>query len=103
MVLCSRNVHCRPWCVGEMTTARLHCVTTILVVFPDFLWPSSEFVEQYAAHAEGILSLAVHGISVQMAQETLRCVGESSPDCTATRSQSSVRERGGGEVNEPEG
>ena len=57
-----------------MTTARLHRVNVILIVFPDFEWPSSVFVENYAAHVEGILSLAVHGIGVEMVQETLRWV-----------------------------
>ena len=36
VVLCTKEILYRPWCVGEMTTARLHNVDTILVIFPDF-------------------------------------------------------------------
>merc|ERR1719383_881819 len=55
-----------------MTTARLHGLDTVLIIFPEFDWPSDNFVDDYAAHVEGIVSLAVHGVSVEMAQETLR-------------------------------
>ena len=61
----------RPWCVGEMTTARLHGLDTTLLIFPEFQWPTRAFVDEYATHAEGVLSLAAHGISVEMAQDTL--------------------------------
>ena len=61
----------RPWCVGEMTTARLHGLDTILLIFPEFQWPRRASVDEYATHVEGVLSLAACGISVEMAQDTL--------------------------------
>ena len=72
VVLCTSSILLRPWCVGEMTTAKLHGVDSILLIFPDFRWPSDEFVENYAHHVEGILSLAQYGINVGFAQEALR-------------------------------
>ena len=71
VVLCTTEILSRPWCVGEMTTARLHHVDTILVFFPDFRWPSREFVGDYSQHVSGILSLAAYGISEEMARATL--------------------------------
>ena len=44
VVLCSREILRRPWCVGEMTTARLHSADTMLVIFPDFQAPSHTFI-----------------------------------------------------------
>ena len=72
VVLCTSSILLRPWCVGEMTTAKLHGVDSILLIFPDFRWPTDEFVENYAQHVEGILSLAQYGINVGLAQEALR-------------------------------
>ena len=55
-----------------MTTAMMHDVDTILLLFPDFTWPTDEFVERYADHVEGVLSLAKYGISVDHVQEALK-------------------------------
>ena len=74
VVLCSREILCRPWCVGEMTTARLHNIDTILIMFPDFQDPSPSFIREYAS-VEGVQSLAPYGISLEMAQETLWWLG----------------------------
>ena len=71
VVICTSEILARPWCVGEMTTARLHGVDTVLVVLPCFPWPTEDFSANYASHVPGILDLAKFGISVEMAQETL--------------------------------
>jgi len=72
VVLCTRDILRRPWCVGEMTTARLRKVDTVLLIFPEFEWPSNTFIEDYVTHVEGVVSLAEYGIHVEMAQDTLR-------------------------------
>jgi len=46
-------------------------VDTILVILPDFTWPSKDFIAHYASHVPGVLALAKFGISVSMTQETL--------------------------------
>ena len=74
VVLCTREVLHRPWCVGEMTTARLHSIDTVLIVFPDFENPSRSFIEDYGS-IEGVQSLAPYGISLEMAQLTLWWLG----------------------------
>ena len=54
VVLCSAEVLSRPWCVGEMTTAHRHGVDVILILFPNFRWPTEEFVSNYATHVSDI-------------------------------------------------
>ena len=88
VVLCTREILHRPWCVGEMTTARLHSIDTILVIFPDFGHPSHTFIEDYAS-VEGVQSLAPFGISLDMVQQTLWWLG-TRPWIVLPRSISSV-------------
>jgi len=64
----------RPWCVGEMTTAHLHGIDTVLIIFPDFEIPTYTFIESYAG-VEGVESLSPYGISIDMAQQTLWWLG----------------------------
>ena len=47
VVLCSKEILCRPWCVGEMTTARIVGVDTMLVTFPDFQHPPQDLMVNY--------------------------------------------------------
>ena len=74
MVLCTREILLRPWCVGEMTTARLHNIDTVLIMFPDFQIPWNAFIEGYA-NVEGVESLAPFGISLELVQTTLWWLG----------------------------
>merc|ERR1719434_279094 len=57
VVLCTRDILKRPWCVGEMTTACVRNVDTILIIFPEFQPPSDAFIENYLSHVEGVRSL----------------------------------------------
>ena len=59
-----------------MTTARLQSLDTTLIIFPDFQWPSPDFVEKYATIVEGVHSLAAYGISLDMVQDTMRWLRE---------------------------
>ena len=46
VVLCSKEILQRPWCVGEMCTARENTIDTIMVCFPNFVWPSDLFIDR---------------------------------------------------------
>lgn len=72
VVVGTAEILSRPWCVGEMTTARVRSIDTVLVLLPDFSWPSLDFVNNYSTHVEGVLSLARFGVSVPMVKDTLR-------------------------------
>ena len=54
-----------------MTSAKLHGVDTILLLFQDFQWPTDEFAECYVQHVEDVFTLTRYGISVRQAQDTL--------------------------------
>jgi len=65
VVLCSREILSRPWCVGEITTANLNKVHVVKVILPDFQWPSEEFVKNYGAHVPEANLLAQHGLGAE--------------------------------------
>ena len=71
VVICTSEILVRPWCVREVTTARLHCVDTVLVVLPCFTWPTDDFLTHHASHVPGIVGITKFGISVDMARVTL--------------------------------
>jgi len=50
----------------------LHGVDTILLLFPDFTWPTNEFVERYEERVEGDQSLMKYGISMDHVKQALR-------------------------------
>ena len=75
VVLCSREILYRPWCVGEMTTARIVGVDTMLVMFPNFQHPTQDLIANYVFYVEGVSSLAPFGISTSMVTETLWWLG----------------------------
>ena len=58
--------------MGEMTTARVHNIDTILVILQDYSWPSADFIDNHSTCVEGVLFLARFGVSEAMVQETLR-------------------------------
>jgi len=53
VVLCTEGVLSRSWCLGEMVTARAHNLDVILVRFPEFRWPSKDFVPDMGLPVEG--------------------------------------------------
>ena len=67
----------RPWCVGEMTTARIVGVDAMLVMFPDFQHPAQDLIVNYEFYVEGVSSVAPFRISTSMVTETLCWLGTS--------------------------
>lgn len=74
-VLASGDFLTRKWCVGELVTARLHGVKTMLVALPDFTMPDERFVASYTSLAPKIKELAVYGIGMAEIHETLLWLG----------------------------
>ena len=72
VVLCTKDVLSRLWCLGEMATARAHKLNVLLVIFPEFRWPSKQFVSDFGLHVEGLESLVHCGISLDMILATLK-------------------------------
>ncbi|CAK0909838.1 unnamed protein product [Prorocentrum cordatum] len=70
--LCTKELLTRPWCAGELTTARLTSIDVVLIVFPCFEWPTEDFISNYQEFVPGVNGLTGFGISVDMVQKTLR-------------------------------
>mmetsp|Transcript_16482 Transcript_16482/g.57649 ORF Transcript_16482/g.57649 Transcript_16482/m.57649 type:complete len:480 (-) Transcript_16482:280-1719(-) len=71
VVLCSRHILQRPWCVGEITTAFLNQVKLVRFALPDFAPPDDGAIAAYQQN-ESMLALAEHGMSIGMIQDALR-------------------------------
>lgn len=72
VVLCTEKILTRPWCVGEMTNARLRSLDVFLIIFPNFQSPSEDFISNYERHLDGVEMVAAHGIGIDMMRDTLR-------------------------------
>eukprot|EP00933_Yihiella_yeosuensis_P033276 TRINITY_DN27009_c0_g1_i1.p1 TRINITY_DN27009_c0_g1~~TRINITY_DN27009_c0_g1_i1.p1 ORF type:complete len:521 (-),score=89.25 TRINITY_DN27009_c0_g1_i1:85-1479(-) len=71
-MLCSADILMRPWCMGELVTAKNKNVRVVRVLFPDFQEPDDKFIDNYDQYVPGITVLAEHGISLDMVQDMLR-------------------------------
>ncbi|CAE8711814.1 unnamed protein product [Polarella glacialis] len=71
IILGTKDILTRKWCMGEVTTGRLHKVKTVVVALPDYEPPSKTLVQEYQVHVPDVIELAVHGISLAAVQETL--------------------------------
>lgn len=72
LVLCSKDVLLRVWCIGEISAAFANKVPLVRVQLPEFTLPDAAFIDGCREHIGDILSLAQHGISTQLVQDTLR-------------------------------
>jgi hypothetical protein len=70
VALWSDELLCRPWCMGELTTARWKGVPFLAVRFPGVEAYDDTFVEQYASTVN-IDCLLEHGIDAKQTQDTL--------------------------------
>ncbi|CAK9096175.1 unnamed protein product [Durusdinium trenchii] len=93
LVLCSPAILTRKWCVGEIFTARVNQVPTLLLTWPDFTLPNATFIENYAKVVPDIAELAKYQISLAEVEETFRWLstqqqlalpGQITPSSTAT-------------------
>lgn len=61
----------RKWCVGEVATARMHKVHSVVVAWQDYVMPTQAFIENYGQLVPDIVQLARHNISLSDVQESL--------------------------------
>mmetsp|Transcript_34383 Transcript_34383/g.78352 ORF Transcript_34383/g.78352 Transcript_34383/m.78352 type:complete len:1613 (-) Transcript_34383:77-4915(-) len=79
VVLASREIFTRPWCVGEMTVARLHQVKVVLIQMPDFETPSEDLIRNYQTFVPDLQALTQNGIGLPDIEETLEWIVEEPP------------------------
>jgi len=88
VILCSKDIFSRPWCMGEMCFAMRNVVQTVRVIFPDFSPPSTEFIDAYDQYVPDVVCLASRGLGVADVKEALVWVqahpGVNLPDRLAT-------------------
>jgi len=72
VVLMSKELILRPWCIGEVVTAHSKhpAVQTVPVIFPDYNAPTDIFIQNYGADVD-IGILGVHGMTLDMVQATI--------------------------------
>ena len=71
LILCSKEILSRPWCLGEIVTARAKRVGTLSVVFQDFALPTPEYIRTYAEHVGDLSGLTERGIRLSRIQDAL--------------------------------
>lgn len=63
-------------CVGELVTARVHEVPTVLLAFPSFTEPSEIFIADSGKIIPGVVDLVSLRIGLQDIEETFRWIGD---------------------------
>eukprot|EP00439_Symbiodinium_sp_Y106_P028760 s5243_g3.t1 len=72
VVLASPGILARKWCVGEIVTAKLHNVHTVMVRWPNFADPTAMMYEKLEFAIPGIEALTAYSISIDDVCKTLR-------------------------------
>jgi len=74
VMVASKALFTRPWCLGEMTMARLRRVNALLLALPSHDLPSKDFIENLEQRVAGVEVLTESYIEVSMVQDTLEWV-----------------------------
>lgn len=73
VVLGTKQIFQRPWCVGEMTKARLGAIDTKVVELPDYEPLQDTFIHKFASEVN-MECLIENGMDITMVQDTLRWI-----------------------------
>lgn len=71
VVLCSRDLLRRPYCVGEITTAVSTNISMITVLFPQYVMPDDFFCDRFSSYVTNISCLTRAGISMGSVRQAL--------------------------------
>jgi len=76
VVVASHEIFTRPWCIGEMCTAKANNIPTIVVGMPDYSEPSDELIDKLGEVVSDLDSVYrdTSGMTLTNLQETLRWV-----------------------------
>ncbi|CAK0865312.1 unnamed protein product [Prorocentrum cordatum] len=78
VVVCSKQIAFKIFCVGEMSTATLNKVPVCNVLLPDFAYPSEDFVTKYEIEMPHITHLARYGLNLETVKASLPNSGQES-------------------------
>jgi len=74
VVLASPDILTRKWCVGEICTARISRVNTVVLALPGYVNPDKTFIESYTSIVPDITELANYNLGLAEVEETLRWI-----------------------------
>jgi len=72
VIVASKEIFTRLWCVGEITTAKMKGLNAIKVALPDFEELQDDFIDNFNFYVPNLSTLSNNGISLQEAQEAMR-------------------------------
>jgi len=78
-IIGTSEIFTRPWCVGEMCTARLKRVNTVVVAMPSFVKPDEQFIDEFERRIQNLEVLIENGMNLEMLETTLHWVAEIPP------------------------
>ena len=76
IVVCTKEILSRQWCVGEIISAHINSIATAPLVLPDFMKIEDAYINDYAQIVPDIAVLTEVGMSVNMVQDSLRWIRE---------------------------
>lgn len=71
VVIASPNILTRKWCVGEIVTAHMQKIKTMVVALPKFSFPDAMFIEAFHKMVD-LNDLATHGLGKSEVRDALR-------------------------------
>ncbi|CAE7193744.1 RPS6 [Symbiodinium natans] len=72
VVLATPGILARKWCIGEIVTARLHSIRTVVLRWPQYTDPNEAFQQNLTFAIPGVEALTAYSISLDDVAETLR-------------------------------
>jgi len=72
----TRDIFTRPWCIGELCTARLGKIQTTALALQGSRMPDEEFISDFVNFVESMEMLTESGMTMDLLQDTLRWIGD---------------------------
>eukprot|EP00435_Cladocopium_sp_Y103_P062842 s332_g24.t1 len=72
VVIASPNILTRKWCVGEIVTAHMQKIKTMVVALPKFYFPDAMFIEAFDKMVGDFNDLATYGLGKSEVRDALR-------------------------------
>ena len=69
IVVCTKEILSRQWCVGEIVTAHINSIATVPLVLADFIKIEDMYINDYARIVPDIAVLTERGMSIDMVQD----------------------------------
>jgi len=75
LVICTKDLWSRPWCIGEICTAHLRKVDTLVLLMAGCVVPDDAFIEGLESQISNLEVLTERGICTETIADALRWIG----------------------------